>query len=51
MKITFIGAAHEVTGSAHFLEVGGKYLLVDYGTRTEVTVAESSVERLRSSGR
>jgi len=31
MKLTFIGAAHEVTGSCHCLEVGGKYILVDYG--------------------
>ena len=31
MKITFIGAAHEVTGSCHYLEVGDKHILVDYG--------------------
>ncbi|SDB12910.1 MBL fold metallo-hydrolase RNA specificity domain-containing protein [Eubacterium oxidoreducens] len=31
MKIQFIGADHEVTGSCHFLEVGGKHLLVDCG--------------------
>ena len=31
MKITFIGAAHEVTGSCHVLEVNGKTILVDCG--------------------
>lgn len=31
MKLTFVGAAHEVTGSAHFLQVQGKNILIDYG--------------------
>lgn len=31
MKITFVGAAHEVTGSCHFIEACGKNILVDYG--------------------
>ena len=31
MKITFLGATHEVTGSCTFLEVGGRYGLVDFG--------------------
>lgn len=31
MKLTFVGAAHEVTGSCHFIEVCGKNILVDYG--------------------
>lgn len=31
MKLTFIGAAHEVTGSCHFLEACGKNILVDCG--------------------
>ena len=31
MKLTFIGAAHEVTGSCHMLTVNGKYILVDCG--------------------
>lgn len=31
MKIQFIGAAHEVTGSCTLLEVGGKFYLVDFG--------------------
>ena len=31
MKMTFLGAAHEVTGSCTYLEVGDKKGLVDYG--------------------
>ena len=31
MKIQFIGATHEVTGSCTLLEVNGKYYLVDCG--------------------
>ena len=31
MKLTFIGAAHEVTGSCHFLQAAGKNILIDYG--------------------
>lgn len=31
MKLVFIGADHEVTGSCHYIEAAGKHLLVDYG--------------------
>ena len=31
MRLEFLGADHEVTGSCHFLEYGGKRLLVDCG--------------------
>lgn len=31
MKLAFIGADHEVTGSCHYLEVNNKHMLVDYG--------------------
>lgn len=31
MKITFLGAAHEVTGSCTLLEICGKHILVDCG--------------------
>lgn len=31
MKIKFLGAAHEVTGSCTQIEIGGKYILIDCG--------------------
>lgn len=31
MKLIFIGADHEVTGSCHYLEAAGKHILVDRG--------------------
>ena len=31
MKLTFVGADHEVTGSCHYLEAAGKKILIDYG--------------------
>lgn len=31
MKLTFVGAAHEVTGSCHYLNACGKHILVDFG--------------------
>ena len=31
MKLEFLGAAHEVTGSCHFIQVGEKNILVDCG--------------------
>ena len=31
MKLTFVGAAHEVTGSCHFLQAAGKNILIDCG--------------------
>ena len=42
MKLMFIGAAHEVTGSCHYLEVGGKHIIVDYGMEQGVNVFENS---------
>lgn len=42
MKLTFIGAAHEVTGSCHYLEVGKKHILVDYGMEQGVNVFENA---------
>ena len=33
MELQFIGADHEVTGSCHYLQVGGKNILVDCGMR------------------
>ena len=31
MELRFIGADHEVTGSCHYLQVGGKRILIDVG--------------------
>ncbi len=42
MKLMFIGAAHEVTGSCHYLEAGGKHILVDYGMEQGVNVFENA---------
>ena len=41
MKLMFIGAAHEVTGSCHYLQVGKKHILVDYGMEQGVDVFEN----------
>jgi len=35
MKITFLGAARQVTGSCYFLEAGGMKVLVDCGLYQE----------------
>jgi len=42
MKITFIGAAHEVTGSCHYLNACGKHILVDYGMEQGVDAFENA---------
>lgn len=42
MKLTFIGAAHEVTGSCHYLEACGKTILVDYGMEQGINVFENA---------
>ena len=52
MKLTFIGATHEVTGSCYFLEAAGKKFLVDCGMEQgpdqyenqEIPVALSDVD-------
>ncbi len=41
MKITFIGAVHDVTGSCTLLEAGGHHILVDCGMRQGVTAFEN----------
>ncbi len=41
MKLIFVGAAHEVTGSCHYIEVGGKHILVDCGMEQGVNVFEN----------
>lgn len=42
MKLTFIGADHEVTGSCHLLQACGKNILVDYGMEQGVNVFENA---------
>ena len=42
MKLIFIGADHEVTGSCHFLEACGKHILVDCGMEQGENVFENA---------
>lgn len=42
MKLTFIGADHEVTGSCHCIEVGDKCILVDYGMEQGANAFENA---------
>ena len=52
LKLTFIGAAHEVTGSCHFLQACGKNILIDYGmeqgrdtyVNAKLPISESEVD-------
>jgi metallo-beta-lactamase family protein len=41
MRLEFIGADHEVTGSCHYLEACGKHILVDYGMEQGINVFEN----------
>ncbi len=41
MELMFIGADHEVTGSCHYLRVGEKNILVDYGMEQGINVFEN----------
>ena len=41
MKIQFIGATHEVTGSCTLLEVGGKCYMVDCGMEQGADIFEN----------
>lgn len=41
MKLIFLGADHEVTGSCHYMEVGKKHILVDYGMEQGVNTFEN----------
>lgn len=42
MKLMFIGADHEVTGSCHYVEACGKRFLVDYGMEQGKNVYENA---------
>ena len=41
MKLTFVGATHEVTGSCHYLNAAGKHILLDYGMEQGINVFEN----------
>lgn len=41
LKLTFLGATHEVTGSCFYLEACGKRILIDYGMEQGVNVFEN----------
>lgn len=43
MKLTFLGAAREVTGSRYFLEACGKRILVDYGMEQGQNLYENAL--------
>ncbi len=42
MRLTFIGADREVTGSCHYIESAGKHMLIDYGMEQGVNVFENA---------
>ncbi len=41
MRLEFIGAAHEVTGSCHYLQIGEKHILVDCGMEQGADIYEN----------
>ncbi len=41
MKLTFLGAAHEVTGSCSFLEAAGKHIVIDCGMEQGADIYEN----------
>ncbi|MBP9996480.1 MAG: MBL fold metallo-hydrolase [Lachnospiraceae bacterium] len=41
MKLMFIGAAHEVTGSCHYINACGKHILIDYGMEQGQNIFEN----------
>ena len=50
MKITFIGATHEVTGSCYYLEAAGKKFLVDCGMEQVTGLLSESGDSGQSGG-
>ncbi len=49
MKLQFIGAAHEVTGSCHFLQCAGKKILIDCGMEQGADIYENQEIPVKSS--
>ena len=47
MRLTFIGAAHEVTGSCHLLEACGKRILVDCGMEQGADLFENQESEIQ----
>ena len=55
MRLFFSGAAHEVTGSKHYLEAAGKKILIDCGMEqgnnpyqnAELPVSYSDIRKFR----
>ena len=47
MRLAFIGADHEVTGSCHFLEVGDTKVLIDCGMEQGPNIMKTSRFRSR----
>ena len=45
MKLTFLGANHEVTGSCTMLEAAGQRFLIDYGMEQGKNVYENQPDR------
>ena len=42
MKLSFVGAAHEVTGSCHYLNAAGKHILIDCGMQQGIDTFENA---------
>ncbi len=49
MRLTFIGATHEVTGSCFYLEACGKHILIDFGLEQGKDVYENEEIPIHSS--
>ena len=48
MKLTFLGATHEVTGSCYYLEACGKKILIDWGMEQGPDLYENEPLPVRS---
>ena len=48
MKLVFVGADHEVTGSCHYLEAAGIHMLVDRGMEQGIRMRRFLYRKRRS---